>query len=70
MFNVYHSPAQLFCSFDLSLSALHQLQRLSQLQQSQLPMWFPLSDMAIATVVIGHFIFRVVDYPYLAQEPG
>ena len=34
MFNVYHSPAHLFCSFCIFFPVLHQLQRLSQSQQS------------------------------------
>ena len=38
MLNVYHSPAHFFLSFCLSLPALHLLQRMSQLQQSLVPL--------------------------------
>ena len=49
MLNVYHSPAQLFHSFHLSLAANYQLQRLSQLHQISILLQFPLPAMVIPT---------------------
>ena len=45
----FHSLAYIFCFFHLSFSALHQLQRLSQLQQSLLPLWFCFPQMVVTT---------------------
>ena len=49
MLSVYHSPTQLFSHVHFSLSSLCQLQQLSNLQQSLVPLQFPLSDVVIAT---------------------
>ena len=48
MLNVYHSPAHFFVSSPLSFPVQHQLQRMSQLLQSLVPLQFPLLDVAIA----------------------
>ena len=45
--NVYYSHSNLFCSFEVSLSALHQLQRFSHLQQSTVPLQLLLSSVVI-----------------------
>ena len=49
MLSVYHSPTQLFSHVHFSLSSLHQLEWLSTLQQSPVPLHFPLPDVVIAT---------------------
>ena len=49
MLSVYHSPTQLFSCVHFSLSSLHQLEWLSTLQQSPVPLQFPLPDVVIAT---------------------
>ena len=49
MLNVFHSPAHLFCCFYFPLLALHRLQKLSQLQWSSFPPWFPFPDVLITT---------------------
>ena len=49
MLTVYHSPNHLFSHVHFSFSALHQLVCLSHLQQSPVPLQFPLPDMVIAT---------------------
>ena len=49
MLSVYHSPTQLFSCVHFSLSSLHQLEQLSTLQQSPVPLQFPLPDVIIAT---------------------
>ena len=49
MLSVYHSPTQLFSCVHFSLSSLHQLESLSTLQQSPVPLQFPLPDVVIAT---------------------
>ena len=49
MLSVYHSPTQLFSHVHFSLSSLHQLEWLAQLQQSPVPLQFPLPDVVIAT---------------------
>ena len=48
MLSVYHSPTQLFSCVHFSLSSLHQLEWLSTLQQSAVPLHFPLPDVVIA----------------------
>ena len=48
MLLVYHSPNHLFSHVHFSLSSLCQLELLSQLQQSPVPLQFPLPDVAIA----------------------
>ena len=49
MLSIYHSPTQLFSHVNFSLSSLHQLEWLSNLQQSPVPLQFPLPDVVIAT---------------------
>ena len=49
MLSVYHSSMQLFSCVHFSLSSLHQLEWLSHLQQSPVPLQFPLPDVVIAT---------------------
>ena len=49
MLSVYHSPTQLFLCFHFSLSSLCQLEHLAKLQQSPVPLQFPLPDVVIAT---------------------
>ena len=49
MLNVSYSPANLFSSFLFSGSVMCQLQILSQLQQSSLPLHFPPLDVVIST---------------------
>ena len=49
MLSVYHSPTQLFSRIHFSLSSLCQLEWLSTLQQSPVPLHFPLPDVVIAT---------------------
>ena len=49
MLTVYHSPIHLFCSVHFSFSALHHLEQLSHLQESPVPLQFPLPDVVIAT---------------------
>ena len=49
MLSVYHSPTQLFSRIHFSLSSLCQLEWLAKLQQSPVPLQFPLPDVAIAT---------------------
>ena len=49
MLHDYHSPTHLFSWVQFSLSLLHQLEWLSQLQQSPVPLQFPLPDVVIAT---------------------
>ena len=49
MLSVYHSPSQLFLHVHFSLSFLCQLEWLAKLQQSPVPLQFPLPDVVIAT---------------------
>ena len=49
MLSVYHSPTQLFSRVHFSLSSLHQLEGLAKLQESPVPLQFPLPDVVIAT---------------------
>ena len=49
MQSVNHSPTQLFLCNHFSISCLHQLEGLAYLQQSPVPLHFPLSDVVIAT---------------------
>ena len=49
MLSVYHSPMQLFSHVHFSVSSLHQLEPLAHLQQSPVPLQFPLPDVVIAT---------------------
>ena len=47
--HVYHSPTQLFLHVYFSLSSLCQLEQLAHLQQSPVPLQFPLPDVVFAT---------------------
>ena len=49
MLSVYHSPMQLFSCVHFSLSSLCQLEWLANLQQSPVPLQFPLPDVVIGT---------------------
>ena len=49
MVHVYHSPTHLFSQVQFSLSLSLQLEWLSQLQQSPVPLQYPLPDVVIAT---------------------
>ena len=49
MLSVYHSPTHLFSCVHFSSSSLRQLDRLANLQQSPVPLQFPLPDVVIAT---------------------
>ena len=49
MLSVYHSPTHLFSRVHFSLSSLCHLEQLSKLQQSPVPLQFPLPDVVIAT---------------------
>ena len=49
MLSVYHSPTHLFSHVHFSLSSLCQLECLSKLQLSPVPLHFPLPDVVIAT---------------------
>ena len=49
MLHIYHSPVHLFSHVHFSLSSLCQLEQLAYLQQSPVPLRFPLSDVVIAT---------------------
>ena len=41
MLSVYQSPTQLFSHVHFSISSLHQLEQLANLQQSPIPLQFP-----------------------------
>ena len=45
MLHVYHSPTHLFSQVHFSLSSPHELEQISHLQQSPVPLQFPLPDM-------------------------
>ena len=49
MLSVYHSPTQLFAMCSFFSFSLHQQEQLSNLQQSPVPLHFPLPDVVIAT---------------------
>ena len=58
MLCVYHSPTQLFSCVHFSLSSLHQLEWLAHLQQSMVPLQFPLPDVVIVTdATLTHWAF-------------
>ena len=58
MLHVYHSPTQLFSCVHFSLSSLHQLEWLAHLQESQVPLQFPLPDVVTATdATLTHWAF-------------
>ena len=71
IFTVYHSPTHLFSPVDFSFSALYQLEWLSHLQQSPVPLQFPLPDVVIATdamPTLWAFYFQVSHYQLV--DPG
>ena len=49
MLHIYHSPTPIFSWVHFSHSSLHQLEWLSQLQQSPVPLQFPLPGVVITT---------------------
>ena len=58
MLYVYHSPTQLFSHVHFSLSSLCQLEQLAHLQQSLVPLQYPLPDVVIATdATPTHWVF-------------
>ena len=58
MLHVYHSPTQLLSCVHFSLSSLCQLEWLAHLQQSLVPLQFPLPDVIIATDAMpAHWAF-------------
>ena len=71
--NVYHSPAHLHLSFHLSLPVQCQLQRLSELLQTPVPLWFPLPNVVITNDATSNhwaFIFRVIGFTYPVVASG
>ena len=69
MISVYHSPTQLFSRVQFSLSSLHQLEQLAKLQQSPVPLQFPLPDVMLHPL-IGPFIFSDLGYLYQLVVPS
>ena len=72
MLHVYHSPTHLFSWVLFSLSSLHQLEQLSHLQQSPVPLQFPLPEVVIATVAMPTywaFSFQGSGVPLLVSRP-
>ena len=73
MLIVYHSSAHLFSPVHFSFSSLHQQEWLSHLQQSPVPLQFPLHDVVIATdAMLTHWAcyFQGSGYHYQLVEPG
>ena len=74
MLHVYHSLTHVSFLGPFSLSLLHQLEQLSHLQQTPVPLQFPLPDVVIATRCHAHspglFIFRDLVYLYQLVDPG
>ena len=73
MQRVYHSPTQLFSHVPFSISSLSQLEWLGHLQQSPVPLQFPLPDMVIATSatpLIGLLFSGIWGYLYRLVVPG
>ena len=54
LLSVYHSPMQLISCVHFSISSLCQLKQLANLQQSLVPLQFPLPDKVIATEPLTH----------------
>ena len=70
--HVYHSPTHLFSQVHFPLSSLYQLEQLSHLQQSPVPLQFPLPDVVIATdPMLTHwaFYFQGSGLPLSVSEP-
>ena len=66
MLNIYHSPTHMFLSLCLSLPALCQLQRLSQLQQSPVLSHCALPDVVITTDSMPNqwvFFIQIQEFP-------
>ena len=66
MLNAYHPPAHLFFLY-FPFLALYQLHRLSQLQQSPVPLLFPHPDVVVTTDATPKhwaFILRFLGYIY------
>ena len=66
MLHVYHSPNHLFSYIHFPLSSIHQLEQLPHLQQSLVPLQFPLPDVIIATDTMSThwaFYFQGSDLP-------
>ena len=73
MLTVYHSPTHLFYPVHFSFSALHELEWLSHLQQSPVPMQFPPPNVVIATDAMStHWAFYFQGYglPFWILDPG
>ena len=73
MLTVYHSPTHLFSPLHFSFSALRQLEWLSHLQQSPVPLQFLLPDVVIATKTTPtHWAFYLQGYclPLQLVDPG
>ena len=70
---VYHSPSHLFSPVHFSFSAVPHLKWLYHLQQSPVPLYFPLHDVVIATDTMSTqwaFYFRDLVYHYQLVDPG
>ena len=73
MLHVYHSPIHSFSHVHFSLFSLCQLEQLFNLQQSQVPLQFPLPNVVIATDATPNhwaFIFRNLVYLCQLVDPG
>ena len=73
MLTVYHSPIHLVSPVYFSFSALYQLEQLSHLQHTQVPLQFPLPDVVIATDAMPThwaFYFQGSGLPYQLVDPG
>ena len=55
--HIYHAPAHLFHSLHLSFPVQHQLQRLTQLQQSPVPLQFTFPGVVITPMLSPSFEF-------------
>ena len=70
---IYHSLTQLFSLVHFSLFSLCELEQLAHLQQSPVPLQFPLPDVSLllmAPPIIGPFIFRDLGYLNQLVVPG
>ena len=71
MLTAYHSPAHLFSPVHFSSSSLHQLEWLSQLQQSPVPLHFLMWLLLLMPhPLIGTFILMDLVYLYWLVGPG
>ena len=63
MLHAYHSSIHLFSCVHFSISSLHQLEQLAHLQQSPVPLQFPLADVVIGTNAMPtHWAFYFQGY--------